>query len=247
MSSISAIIPTKNEERNIAECIKVLDFCNEILIIDDNSTDNTRELARSLGARVFLRDLKSDFASQRNFGLQKAKEQWILFVDADERVGESLRNEIVQLTNNPAINYSGFQIKREDVLWGKRLKHSEFGKTKLLRLARRNTGIWRRRVHEYWDVKGRIGTLKYSLLHFPHPSLREFISDINWQSTLHAEENLKEGKRPNIFTIILFPKLKFLDNWIIKGGFLDGTEGFIAALIMSFHSFLAWSKLWTKK
>lgn len=129
-------------------------------------------------------------------------------------------------------------------MWGKELKHGETGNVKLLRLAKRDAGLWVRAIHEIWEIKGRVGELKNPLLHYPHQTLREFIADIDWMSTLHAEENKKEGKRSDLFKIIFYPKLKFIDSWILKLGFLDGTPGFIVAIMMSLHSFLAWSKLW---
>lgn len=246
-NDISAVILTKNEGENIAGCIKNLKFCFEIIVIDDYSSDDTAEIAKQTGAKVFLRKLDQDFASQRNFGLQKAEGKWVLFIDADEQVSSILGSEIIQAVNNPELKYAGFLLKRQDNLWGKRLKHGEFGTISLLRLAKKEAGKWKRAVHEYWDIKGDIGRITSPLLHYPHQTLNEFIADINWHSSLHSEANLKEGKKSNIFKIHFYPKLKFLNNWIIKGGLLDGTEGFVAALMMSFHSFLAWSKLWIKQ
>ncbi|KKQ97726.1 MAG: Lipopolysaccharide biosynthesis glycosyltransferase [Candidatus Woesebacteria bacterium GW2011_GWB1_39_12] len=130
---------------------------------------------------------------------------------------------------------------------GKRLKHGEFWTNSFLRLAKKGTGKWKRAVHEYWDVKGKKGRINSPLLHYSHPTLHEFIAEVDWYSSLHSESNLKEKKKSDIFKIMLYPKLKFINNWIIKGGFLDGIEGFVAALMMSLHSFLAWSKQWIKQ
>ena len=245
--NISAVVLTRNEAKNIVDCIANLKFCSEVIVIDDYSSDETVNLAERSGAKVFFRKLNKDFASQRNFGLQKATCAWALFIDADEIVSPELASEINQVVNKPEIKRDGYFLKRQDILWGKKLKHGEFGTISLLRLAKKNVGKWKRTVHEYWDVKGKIGKLDNPILHFPHQTLREFTSDINWHSTLHASANHKEGKDSNIFKIIFFPKLKFINNWIIKGGFLDGIEGFVAALMMSFHSFLAWSKQWIKQ
>ena len=244
--SISAVVLSKNEEKNIKECLESLKFCNEIIVVDDFSQDDTVRIAKSSGAKVYSRRLNNDFAAQRNYALDKCSSEWILFTDADERITERLAAEIANI-NNQTSKDTGFYIRREDTIWGKRLKHGEFGTTLLLRLAGKDAGKWKRAVHEYWDVKGKKGQLKNPILHYPHQSLREFISAVNWHSSLHSEANLKEGKKSNIFKIILYPKLKFLNNWIIKRGFLDGTEGFVAALMMSFHSFLAWSKQWIKQ
>ncbi len=242
--NLSAVILTKNENKNIEECIKCLDFCDEIIVVDDNSFDKTREMAKKLGAKVYKRKLGENFATQRNFGLSKTRGKWVLFLDADERVSGDLRNEIVQITNDPLVNYLGFYLKRTDYVWGKKLKHGETGNTKLLRLARRKAGKWRRRVHEVWEIKGGTRELKNPLLHYPHPTLADFTESVNIMSTLHAQANLEEGKKSSLMKIIFWPVGKFVLNYIIKMGLLDGTQGFMVALVMSFHSYLAWSKLW---
>lgn len=241
---ISAVVLTKNEEKNIAKCLETLKFCDEIIIIDDYSSDKTVEIARRLGAKIYKRELGNDFAGQRNFGLKKAKGKWVFFLDADERVTPDLRSEIIQLINNPIIQYSGFFLRRRDYMWGRELKHGEIGGVRLLRLAKRTAGQWSRRVHEKWRVSGRTYQLKNPLFHYPHPTLAEFLKDINDFSTLHADANREEEKRPSLAKIVIWPTGKFIYNWIVRLGFLDGLAGFIVAAVMSFNSFLAWSKLW---
>ncbi len=242
--NISAVILAKNEEKNIKECIKNLGFCDEVVVIDDNSEDRTVEIAKKLGAKVYKRSLEENFAAQRNFALNKAKGKWVLFIDADERVSKNLRNEITQITNDPSVGCLGFYIKRTDYMWGKELKSGETGSVKLLRLARRKAGKWKRQVHETWKIIGRIDELKNPLLHYPHPTLRKFIKSVNSMSSLHAKANFKEGKRSFLFKIIVWPLAKFMHNWIIRKGFLDGIQGLVVALVMSFHSYLSWSELW---
>lgn len=241
---ISAIVLAKNEEKNIKECLKSVAFCDEVLVIDDNSQDSTREIAKEMGAKVFVHALAGDFAAQRNFGLEKTSGEWVLFVDTDERVTPSLSEEIIQLVNNSIIQYSGFYLKRIDMIWKKKLRYGEVGNVRLLRLARKGSGTWKRRVHEYWDVKGKIEELKNPLFHYPHQTLSEFIQDIDFYSTLHAQQKKDDNEHSSIVKIILWPAVKFARNWIIRGGFLDGIPGLIHASLMSFHSFLSWSKLW---
>lgn len=241
---VSAIILTKDNREIIKRCIDSISFAEEIIVVDDFSTDETRKEAKRLGAKVYKRKLDNNFAEQRNFGIKKTKGKWILFVDSDEVVTKELGDEIIQVTSNPFIRTEGFYIKRQDFMWDKKIKHGEMGNTKLLRLARNGAGKWKRRVHEYWNVVGRTKSLNNPIHHYPHENLKEFIKSINWFSTLHAKENQKEGKRSNVLKIIAWPKGHFIVNWILKRGFLDGTRGFVIALIMSFHSFLAWSKLW---
>lgn len=239
---ISAVVLTKNEEGNIGECLNSLAWCDEVVVIDDNSTDRTRAIAKKLGAKVYQRELNGDFAAQRNFGMEKASEKWVIFVDADERIAPELAEEIKQKIK--AGEAMGFRVKRDDFIWGRRLSHGETANLSFVRLGRRGAGKWKRRVHEYWDIKGRLGELKNPLLHFPHPTIREFLDSVNFMSTLHAKANLEEGKKSSLAKIIFWPRFKFLNNWIIKQGFLDGTPGLLVAAVMSFHSFLAWSKLW---
>ncbi len=239
---ISAVVLTKDEEKNIKDCLESLKFCDQILVVDDNSSDNTQKVAKRLGAKVFIRLLNDDYAPQRNFGLKKASYDWVLFVDADERISNSLKKEIIQAVKSS--EYNGYLLKRRDMMWGKWLKSGETGTIELLRLGKKDAGKWRRRVHEYWDIRGNIGRLNNSIIHFPHPTIREFILSINRRSTIHAQENKKEGKRSNLFKIIIWPIGHFIKNYFLKKGYQDGLYGFVFALIMSFHSFLGWSKLW---
>lgn len=239
---LSAVVLTKNEEKNIVACLESLKWCDETIVVDDYSEDNTVKIAKEHGAQVFKHKLNDDFASQRNLGLEKAKGEWTLFVDSDERVTPELQKEILKAVKETA--KSGFYIKRRDFMWGRELKHGEAGDIKLLRLAGRDAGKWTHRVHEVWNVGGQTGELNNAILHYPHQTLREFVGEIDYYSTLHAKVKFEEGERSNLLKIIFWPKAKFFQNWILKLGFLDGTAGIIVALLMSFHSYLAWSKLW---
>lgn len=244
---ITAVILTKNEEKNIKNCLDHLKWCSEIILIDDYSTDKTikiaRQALRKFKAKIFKRHLNNNFAAQRNFGAKHAAGDWVLFVDADEIVSPKLRNEITKkITKNNKTK--GYYLKRTDYFMGKPLAYGETASVKLLRLAQIKSGQWKRKVHEYWNVKGEVECLENHLLHFPHPSLSEFITDINFYSTLHAAEIQKEGKKATVFKVIFYPLAKFFLNYFVKLGFLDGKEGFTIAIIMSFHSFLSWSKSW---
>jgi glycosyltransferase involved in cell wall biosynthesis len=242
MANLSGVILTRNEEKNVSDCIKSLDFCSEIIIIDDFSDDNTRSIARRFGAKVYKRRMKKNFAEQRNFGLNKANGDWVLFVDADERVGEELKKEIGEELKKGGKN--GYFVPRLDTVWDRKLKHGETGNLKLLRLGRKDSGKWRRRVHEAWEIKGQVGELMNPLFHYPHTTLGEFIDELNWMTTLHAEENSAEGKYSGLGKILMFPLGKFVNNYFLKLGFFDGMPGFVVSVVMSFHSFLSWSKLW---
>ena len=173
----------------------------------------------------------TDFASARNELLKTAKTEWVMFVDTDEEITPELQVEINE-TINKVPNLAGYYIKRKIYFVGKLI-----GEDKVLRLAKRNAGKWERAVHEIWNVKGDIGEFKNYMIHNTAASLSEYINKINKYSTLHAQENLKEGKKSNLFKIIFYPTLKFTQNFGMG-------RGFVFSLLQAFHSFLAWSQMW---
>lgn len=239
---ITAVILTKNEEKNIVDCLESLAFCNEVVVIDDDSTDRTVEIAKNRGAKVINRKLKENFSEQRNYALSLVKNGWVLFIDADERVSTKLAKEILDIINNS--QHNGFYIKRTDQLFGKELEHGELANKKFIRLGKKEKGKWEGLVHEEWKIQGSIGILKNSIIHFPHPSLTEFISEINFYTTIRAHELYKKGVRASWYSIIFYTKAKFIQTYVFKLGFLDGMPGFILSLIMSLHSFLVRAKLY---
>lgn len=246
---ISAIILTKNEENNIKGCLESLSWCEELIVIDDDSDDRTAEIAGKLGARVISHPLKEDFSQQRNFALQQAKGDWIFFVDADERVPLQLALEISVLLSSSSMNFNGFYLSRDDFFINKSLKHGETGKVKILRLAKKDAGLWKRKVDEVWEIKGKTFLLKNHLLHYSHLSLDQFLESINQRSTLNAEELFERGKKVRFFDWFK-PMGKFIVNYLFYCGFLDGINGFVFAVLMSFHSFLVRGKLyllWRRK
>ena len=239
----SAVVLTKNEEENIEKCIKSLSFCEEIIVIDDNSIDKTRDLANKLGAKVYERDMDKDYSAQSNFGMERASGKWVLFIDADEFVSEKLSKEIIEVVSEER-GLSGYFIKRVDTIWGKELNFGESGNSKVLRLVKKGSGKWERRVHPNFNIRGKTSTLSNLLYHYPHQSVSRFIESVNRWSTWHAIANKEEGKESSIFKIIFMPIGHFVKNFIFRLGFFDGIVGFVFAVIMSFHSFLSWGKLW---
>lgn len=225
--TLSAVILAKNEEGNIKQAIESVRFADEIIVVDDFSVDGTVNLAKRLGAKVFRRHLNGNFAEQRNYGLQKTHGEWILFLDSDEQLTPKLKQRILSL-NDP---YDGFYLFRKNYFLGKPV-----GRDRILRLAKSGSGKWARAVHEKWKVKGKIGKLGGEIIH-KEGTLRQVIAKTNLYSTIHARENAREGKTSNLLKIVLFPKAKFVQN-VLTG------KGFVFGIIHSFHSYLAWSKLW---
>lgn len=240
---ISAVILTKNEEVNLPVCLEGLKWCDEILVIDDDSDDQTITIAKENGAKVFIHSLNNDFAAQRNFGLEKAKGEWVLFIDADEKVTPQLAAEIKETVKNGKEN--GYYLKRLDNFLDKWLKFGETGDIKLLRLGKKGNGEWERKVHEVWNIKTQNNvSLQNSLLHYPHRTLKEFLLDLNCYSSINAGIFYNLGKRAGVLQIVIYPVGKFFLNYVFKKGFLDGTPGFIMAMMMSLHSFLTRVKIY---
>lgn len=241
--NLSVVILAKNEELNIVDCIEAVSFADEVVVIDDNSTDRTVELAEMAGARVVKHSLNNNFASQRNFALNVVHGKWVLFVDADERVSKLLASEIKSkiLEDNDVV---GYLIQREDEMAGVVLRYGEVSNLRLLRLAKRTAGKWKGKVHEKWRVVGVKEQLKNSIRHIPHPTIYSFVEEIDRYTTLRTQELSEEGNRTNGFLIILYPAAKFIANYFIKRGYKDGVNGFVLAMMMSFHSFLVRAKLY---
>lgn len=186
----------------------------------------------------------TDYAKARNDLLQTAKTPWVFFLDTDEVMTPELQAEISSIIHHPSPVNSAYSIPRLDTFLGKQLTHGEAGYTRLVRLARRNWGAWQRPVHEVWVGKGRVGELKSPLLHTPHPSISSFLTKIDHYSTLDANYRYTQKVKSSLFKIFFYPLVKFKYNYFLRLGFLDGVPGLIHAIMMSFHSYLTWSKLY---
>lgn len=239
---ISAVVLTHNNASTIGETLKSLSWADEIIIIDDNSTDETVALVKKRGEKAYAHALGGDFASQRNFGLAKARGEWVLFVDSDEVVSSALVQEVKTRTKD--LQIAGYYIARKDILWGKMLAHGEVGGIRLLRLAKKDAGRWVRPVHEVWEIKGKTEELVHPLLHYPHPDVAQFLSDIDRYSTINANYFYAQQKHTQAWQIAVYPTAKFFLNYVWRMGFLDGMQGAILAIMMSFHSFLTRAKLY---
>ncbi len=246
---VTGIVLTKNEERNIERCLESIEWCNEVIVVDDFSTDNTRKIAENRGAVVVKRKLNNDFAAQRNFGLEKASNEWALFVDADEVVSPLLHEDIVRRVKDK--KYCGFLIPRQEYFVNHKLHCTDkpswdwsFGFNKLLRLGKKDAGRWEGKVHEVWKISGEIGELEGKLIHFSHPDITTALEKVNQYSTIRAKELADNGETSNLFDVLTYPTAKFFKDFFWHGGYKDKTAGFIYSLLMAFQSFLTRSKLW---
>ena len=184
----------------------------------------------------------TDFAAARNIELAKVKTPWVLFLDSDETLPPELEREIKTAIKSD--QYHAYYLHRIDTFLGRELKHGETASAKFIRLAHKDFGKWVRPVHEVWDGHGKIGTLINPIFHNPHSSISSFLDKINTYSTLDAQYRYEQGIKSSLWKIAFYPIVKFKWNYLFKLGFLDGTPGLIMALMMSFHSYLTWTKLY---
>jgi len=239
--TLTAIVLTRNSQATLDTCLSSLRFADQILVIDDNSTDKTHTIAKRHHAKIIPHSLVN-FAAQRNFALKQATSDWILFVDSDESVPPALAKQITKAIKSSTVN--GYYLKRQDIFLNKTLHHGETSQVRLLRLAKKSAGIWQRPVHEFWQIKGKVFTLTHPLLHQRHLSFSQFIDKLNHYTDLDVKALLAENKPFSYLDLLLKPLGKFVYNYLFLLGFLDGFPGFVMAFSMSLHSLIVRIKLY---
>lgn len=244
MFKISGIILAKNEEKKIIDAIKTLSFCDEIIVGDDMSTDQTRKKAIEAGAKVYEVMMNGDFSKVRNDLMKKAKNQWVLYIDADEKLSDALMKEIQSLKLD---SFDCYRLRRCDIFLGKKLRYGEVKKVYekgIIRLVKKGSGEWRGMAHEeFVPVRfSRVAVLREILYHNAHDSVSSFLSSINEYSTIRAKELVSSGKKISLLELIAYPIGKFLSSYFLHSGYRDGSEGFIYSFMMAFHSFLVRGK-----
>jgi glycosyltransferase involved in cell wall biosynthesis len=246
---VTTIILARNEELSIERTIdSAKQISSAILVIDDKSSDKTVEKAKSAGATVLQHSLNRDFSQQRNWAMEQAQTEWVLFLDADEVVSKELSVEIEHLDETHTKTHSMFFIKRIDYWQGKKVTYGEVyhaSNTGFGRLVHKAMGTWQGTVHETWKVASGIQEhLKYPIEHYPHQTVKEFLEEVNSYSTARAKELYASKKAVSILEVWAYPLGKFIVSYFFLLGFLDGAPGFIYSFMMSFHSFLVRSKLY---
>jgi glycosyltransferase involved in cell wall biosynthesis len=246
---LSLLLLTHNESRNLEKYWSWLSKCKaikEIIVIDDNSTDDTIEKCQKLASKnrkviIFNRKLNNNFASQRNFGVSKTNYNWIFWIDADEKPSKKLIRFLNHFDNH---QYKNYAFKRQDIFLKHKLKYGETAHLSFIRLFNKKYGQFEGQIHENWDTNKIIKKTNLVIFHYSHSTVKSFIEKINLYSDIRANELFNLGKNTNILEIIFFPIAKFIQNYLLRLGFLDGTPGIIMALCMSFHVFLNKAKLW---
>ncbi|MBU0974704.1 glycosyltransferase [Patescibacteria group bacterium] len=236
------IITHRNDIRFISS-LRSSQIAENVIIIDNNSDNNWEKLKKDFDFQLISRENRIlDFAQVRNEALKLVKTDWVLFLDSDENLGAS--SKIILLNRDKIENilqkdlFDGISIIRRDVFLGKELKFGEAGNTIIVRMFKVKNGKFKRNVHEVAQISGRLGASKIIVSHFPHFDISEFIRTItNYSQMASLNEVVSDETRViNIFKMIFFPPLKFIQNYCFKLGFLDGYRGLVYAIIMSFHS-----------
>lgn len=245
---LSVVIITFNEGENIRLCLhSVKDIADEIVIVDSGSTDNTIEIARKYGAKIYRREF-DNYANQKNFALSKATGDWIFSIDADEEVTPDLASEIQSVTSNQSsiISHSAYLIPRRNIIFGKEIKHTRWSPDKHIWLWKNGSGRWNGRIHEEVEVKGSVGELKNAKIHHSHKSVGKFISMLNKYTELEAEELIATKQKYSILKLFGAPIISFMGRYFYKKGFLDGWRGFVLSYLRAFYKFVIWAKVWEK-
>lgn len=238
---LSVIVPCFNEEKNIQDCLETVTWADEILVVDSFSTDRTLEIARRYTDRILQHEYINS-AAQKNWTIPQAAHDWVLIVDSDERVTPDLRHEITNLLSRQSLK-DGYWIKRRNFLFGKEIRHSGWGKDSVLRLFRKELGRYQeKRVHAEVYL-GNTGILNGYLEHMSVSSLTDWVNKINRYSSWKARDKFERGTTAPVLHMFLRPPMRFIKDYILRLGVLDGWRGFLIASLSAFAELVMASKI----
>jgi len=240
---LSACIIAMNEEDRVGDCLRSLDFCDEVLVVDSHSVDETREVAASLGARVIERDWPGHVA-QKEFAIRAATHDWVLCVDADERISPALREEIVTLRDAGFPERPGWRFPRLSNYLGTWVRYGTWYPDHQLRLFDRRRGHWGGHdPHDRVELEGEPGVLAGDLLHYPYRNRAEHLRTIESYTTTMAEGMFARGMRAHSWNLVVNPAVRFLRFFVLKRGFLLGGTGLRLAVLAARYVWLKYAKL----
>lgn len=240
---LSVAMITLNEEKILEKTLKSLrNIADEIVIVDNGSIDNTKNIAERYGAKFFQEEWKG-YGPQRNSSIEKCSHEWILNIDADEEISPKLAEKIKKIKENET-EKKVFEINFSSVCFNKKLKYGGWSNQYHIRLFRKEAGCFNyNEVHEGFETKEKIYRLKEEIYHHSYVSLEDYFSKFNKYTTLGALEYYQRGKKPSNFQIIFNPIFKFFRMYIIRLGFLDGIEGLMIATASAMYSMVKYFKL----
>ncbi len=243
MPPLTVTLVTRNESANIAAALETVAWADEIVVVDAESTDDTVAIARRFTERVFVRTWPG-YVAQKNFAAEQASHDWILSLDADERVTPALADEIRNVLQ-AVPSQAGFRVPRASFYLGRWLRSTDWYPDFQLRLYDRRRARWEGRyVHESVRADGPVGKLRGELLHYPYRDIAHHVQTIDRYTTLAAQQAAERGKRASIVDVVVRPPLAFLRNYLLRLGIKDGEAGLVASLLNSYYVFLKFAKLW---
>ncbi|MBI5019879.1 MAG: glycosyltransferase family 2 protein [Ignavibacteriales bacterium] len=241
--NLSVIVITRNEEKNIEACLQSVAWAKEIIVVDSQSTDRTVELAKKFTKKVFVKEWLG-YAGAKNYALDNATSEWILWLDADERVTSELASEIKTIVHNVTNKFTGFEVARRAYFLGKWIKHCGWYPGYVVRLFKREKVRFDdSQVHEKVNIGGATGRLKHDLLHYTDDTLYHYMEKFNRYTTLATRDMKKSGKIFSLYDIIVRPPYLFFKMFILRRGFLDGMHGFILSIMSANYVFVKYAKL----
>lgn len=250
MSKVSAVISAYNEEKNIERCLQSLSFADEILVVDNSSSDNTAKIAKKYTNKVFSQENDpSQIDIQKNLGFELASSDWILSIDADEEVSEGLVREIEEVINKKDNTINGYWIPRKNIIFGKFIEYTGWYPDPQLRLFRKGSGKFvKTHVHEPIKLEGKSAYLNEHLIHHHYNTISEFVNrTINAYAPNEAQNYLNKGYRFSYFDAIRFPLNEFISRFFARKGYKDGFHGLMLSLLMAFYYFMVFALLWEKQ
>lgn len=241
---VSAVIAARNEAANIEACIASLDWTSEVLVIENDSTDETAEVSRRSGAVVHQIPLTT-IGGQRNFAIERAKNEWVLVVDADEKCTPELAQEIAGIVSSTP-NSVAFRIGRRNFFLGKEIRHGGWSgdRDRPVRLFRKTLRYDDSKVHEHVVVEGTVPTLAGRLEHRPYRSLDEYFEKFNRYSRSWAEQNYARGRRVKMWDVVVRPPARFLSTYLLRNGWMDGSRGALLACLSAASVMAKYARLW---
>ena len=244
MSRLTVITLTLNEAGNIGECLESVRWADEIVIVDSGSTDGTLETARRYTGKVFTIAWPG-YGAARNLALSKATGEWILWLDADERVTPELGEEIRGIVRGGEPGVAGYAVARRAYFLGRWIRHCGWYPSRVVRLFRKDRGQFTEtRVHERLQLDGEVRESRHDLLHFTDPNLHHYLAKFNRYTTLGAEDLHAAGRRFHLRDLLLRPPFQFIKMYLLRLGFLDGLQGFLLSVLSSVYTFTKYAKLW---
>jgi glycosyltransferase involved in cell wall biosynthesis len=243
MAEISAIVLSRNEEANIAECLNTLHWADELLVLDSFSDDATAEIAVAMGAEVQQRRF-DNYARQRNAALGMGHKEWVFFVDADERATDELADEIRHAVRDEGLD--GWWVPRKNYIFGRWIRHAGWYPDYQLRLLRRDRARYdaSREVHELVELDGEAGYLQNPLIHYNYDTVREFCDKQDRYTGYEVRMLFESGHRARPWNLVLQPLRQFRWRYISLRGYRDGWRGLLLSCLMAYYDLVRYWRLW---